>query len=456
MLDAGCVSHPDRVALIDGDRSWTWSALDRAVALVASEIKPGAPTQWALENSAEQVIGVLATLRARGIWLAYRDDDSAIANAAIDEALDGLSNYEPGPLAPAVVMATSGTTGEPKLVVHSQHSLLGPGLVSVELEPPLPDERLGTPLDLGNANIFMLGPLSALLRGSTFVVLPSRFAPTLAADIARYCITRLFAVPALAYDLVESSEVHPEQLASLQRMILGGSGADPDLLRRFSEQFGVRPTLSYGMSEAPTGVVRESLDDPIGSGRGFPLPHVELEIRDPQGQPVPVGVEGEICLRPAQAGTWAHTWTGTLGYLGGPSRTAELFRDGVLHTGDHGRLDHDGALTVTGRLSDLIIRGGTNVDPRALEAAARSVEHVTDAAAIGIDDERLGQIVAVACVAATTESAVLSSMNSEGLAKVSGVPVDMVAVVDQIPRNEMGKVDQSALAAIFKADEHPN
>ena len=62
----------------------------------------------------------------------------------------------------------------------------------------------------------------------------------------------------------------------------------------------------------------------------------------------------------------------------------------------------------------------------------------------------------MACVAATTESAVLSSINSEGLAKVSGVPVDMVAVVDQIPRNEMGKVDQSALAAIFKADEHPN
>ena len=451
ILDAGLAEHPDRVALIDGDQQWTWAELDGAVEQVARTISPGQCCWWPPGNSAEKIISILATLRAGAVWLASPTNPTKICERFCSVSLQNRSQIL-DPFAPALVAFTSGTTGAPKAVVHSQHSMIGPGLVSVELEPPTPDERIGTPLDLGNANIFMLGPLSALLRGSTFVVLASRYAPTLAADIATHRVTRLFAVPALAFDLLESDAVDAEQLDGLDRVILGGSGAAPELLARFATRFGVRPTLSYGMSEAPTGVVRESLDDPIGSGRGFPLPHIEIDIAGTNTALAEPGVEGEICLRPSTTGPWARTWTGTLGYLDDPERTAQLYRNGALHTGDIGRLDTDGALSVIGRISDLIIRGGTNIDPTALETAAGDVEFVTDACVVGVADERLGQIVGLAVVT-TPEFAVADRLDLTDLARsineASRIPVDAIIVVESLPRNSMGKVDRAAILPLF-------
>lgn len=471
ILDAGLAEHPNRIALVDGERTWTWSELDVAVGDVASGITPGELRWWSLGNCAEQVIAVLATFRAGAVWVAapWKDPSEHVpaltdrlgpitlvdANPPADDSVKpqisdrhaaphGSGSPVVDPHTPAAVMFTSGTTGQPKAVAHSQHNLLGPGLVSIELEPPRAGERIGTPLDLGNANIAVLGPISALLRGSTFVVLANRWAPALAADIATYSVTRLFAVPTLAFDLTESAEVSVAQLRSLDRVILGGSGADPEVLRRFAERFGVRPTLSYGMSEAPTGIVRESLDDPIGSGRGFPLPHVEIEILGASGDRLGRGADGEVCVRPASSGAWAHTWTGTLGYVGEPERSDELFRDGVLHTGDRGHLDADGALHVTGRLSDMIIRGGKNVDPLEVEEALRRHPGVLDALVYGVRDERLGQRV----IAKIVPSPVVD--RDKPLATPSRLQIhvrssvdqhlDSVEIVSQLPRNEMGKV----------------
>ncbi len=398
VLDAGLAEHPDRLAIIDGDRTWTWSELDAAVALAATELEAGQLCWWPPDNAAETIISILATFRAEAIWLAHSTNPSKICEAfspsQVQKSSQILAEFGVG-----LVSFTSGTTGTPKAVAHSEHSMLGPGLLSIDLEPPQPDERIGTPLDIGNANIFMLGPLSALLRGSTFVVLPSRFAPTLAVDIDRFDVTRLFAVPTLAFDLADSDEVEPDQLSSLDRVILGGSGAAPTTLARFADRFGVRPTLSYGMSEAPTGVVRESLADPIGSGRGFPLPHVEVVIVGLDGQEQPPGTEGEVCLRAARSGPWAGTWTGTLGYFDDPERTAALFTaDGLLHTGDKGRLDDDGAVRITGRLSKLIIRGGKNVDPTAIEAVLAAQPGIAIATVIGLPDERLGQRIGASVI----------------------------------------------------------
>ncbi len=451
VLDAGLAEHPERLALIDGELSWTWSELDHAVGQVARTISPGQCCWWPPGNSADKVISILATFRAGAIWLASPTDPTKICERFCSLSLQNRSQIL-DPYAPAVVAFTSGTTGTPKAVVHSQHTLLGPGLISVELEPPTPDERIGTPLDLGNANIFMLGPLSALLRGTTFVVMGSRYGPTLAADIATHGVTRLFAVPALAFDLLESDTVVTEQLDGLDRVILGGSGAAPELLARFATRFGVRPTLSYGMSEAPTGVVRESLDDPIGSGRGFPLPHIEIDIVSTNTALAEPGVEGEICLRPSTTGPWARTWTGTLGYLDDPERTAQLFRNGALHTGDIGRLDADGALSVIGRISDLIIRGGTNIDPTALEAAACDADFVAEACAVGISDDRLGQIVGLAVVAAPefvgADRLDLIEL-AMGITEASNLPVDAIIAVSSLPRNPMGKVDRAATRSRF-------
>ena len=441
ILTVGLESHPDRIALIDHDRSWTWTELDAAVADVAAGISPGDPLCWDLGNSAEGIIGALATFRAGGIWIGRSspaDREQLLAHlgevrviSSIDaipiSTVDGEPLQQIDPHGLAAVSFTSGTSGRPKAVAHSQHNLLWPGLVSVETEPPIEGERIGTPLSLGIINILVLGPLSAFLRGSTAVVMDRTYAEGFASDVEDFSVTRTFVVSTMLHDLVETKDVSPSRLTSLDRVIVGGSGAKPELLRSFFDRFSVRPTLSYGLSEAPSGVVRESMDDPIGSGRGFPLPHIEAKI-----------VDGEICLRSATSGPWAQCWTPTLGYIGEPERTDALFSDGLLRTGDTGRIDSDGGLSVTGRLSNMIIRGGANIDPLAIQAAVDALAWVEESLCTGIDDDRLGQKVSVRIVAGAAAPA--SEELLDALRESIDHPVDDATIVQELPRNHMGKL----------------
>lgn len=461
ILSAGLDQHPDRLALIDGDRSWTWTELDAAVSDVANGIAPRQALTWDVGNSAEAVIGALATFRAGGIWVgACSPQDRArieehvgpvrvVTNAAdLEQRTQHRDSTQDrvdiDPFELAVLTFTSGSSGRPKAVAHSQHTMLWPGLVSVDVEPPTEGERVGTPLSLGIGTIVALGPLSALVRGSTYVVMSRTHATGFAADVHTHRVNRAFVVATMLFDLVNDSSVDPTQLGSLDRIIVGGSPADPDVLTSFRHRFSIRPTLSYGMSETPSGVVRESLDDPIGSGRGFPLPHVEVSIRN-----------GEICIAPATTGKWAATWTGTLGYLGEPDRTAALFGDAdlagnrtVLHTGDLGTIDDDGALSVTGRISSLIIRGGKNIDPRALTTTLLEHPTVADAHVLGVPNERLGQKIGAVVVAAAGETVDVDELSAS-------VGVDLMLVWEALPRTPLNKVaaiDPSVFATHERTD----
>lgn len=442
ILDAGVANYPERVALIDGDRSWTYLQLDEAVAGVLDRFEEAETcVQGAVESSADLVISVLAGFRAGTCWIASTNGESIDAAPLLRDAPEA-GDAAALAHAPAAIALTSGTSGQPKKVVHSQHSLLLPALVSVDEEAPKAGERIGSPLDLRIANVMVLGPFSAFVRGSTFVVMRRRFATGIAEDIATHGVTRLLAVPTLAYDLALSPDVEPAQLQSLDRVILGGSGGDPDMQRRFSERFGVRPTLSYGLTEAPTGVVRESLADPIGSGKGHPLPHVAVVIVDPDsGRELPAGSVGEVCLRPATEGRWANTWTGTLGYLGDPDATALLYRGAMLHTGDLGSIDSEGRVAITGRLSNLIVRGGRNVDPTAVRHSLLADSRVARAEVVGFPDERLGQAIGAAVVLKDGETIDADALRISLRQARPDIPkADAIVIVDDLPRNQMGKV----------------
>jgi len=464
ILDEGLTSHPDRVALVDGTRTWTWRSLDEAVRSVAGGIQSGEQIWWALGNCAESVIGALATWRAGAVWIGAPPHHARSMHSQLEDRVGqttlvddvarlphGSADHRPtDPHAVAAISFTSGTTGRSKAVAHSQHNLLWPGLISSDLEPPGDGERIGTPLSLSIANILILGPLSALLRGSAFVVMANTHAEGFSADISRQLVTRTFVVPTMLHDLVNDESIDVASLASLDRMIVGGSGAPPELLAAFTSRFGLRPTLSYGLSEAPTGIVRESLDDPIGSGRGFPLPLLDLKIVDLEGAPVSVGTSGEICLQPAANGPWAGTWTPTLGYLGEPERTAELFRGGLLHTGDVGHVDSEGGLSVTGRLSNLIVRGGMNVDPTAVEKALTDDPSVAEAVVVGVLDERLGQSVGAVIVAEDGQIVDRARLRESVRQTVSSHAVpDVIIVAPRLARTEMGKLVRHLPAELF-------
>lgn len=484
VLDGPLAATPDRVALIDDERTWTYAELDRevertAAALSAIGVASGSRVAWTLPNCAELPVGLLATQRLGAVWLGINaplaapekqfilDDSEATHYIATDDALASVSGdarrvsqsewvdrvrttdagrpaVEIDPHAPAALAYTSGTTGRPKGAVHSQHNLVWPGLVTLITHPLSPDERQGTPLAHTILNMLVLGSISALVRGGTGVVLHSTRAEDYAADVAHHRITRSTIVPTIAHDLV-TREVDPTLLASLDFVVIGGAAVPGDVRRRFAERFGMRAIAGYGLSEAPTGIVRESPDEPISdTAAGYPMEPFEISIVDEAGAQVPAGEEGEICVGATTAGDWAGCWTPMLGYWNQPGATEAALADGVLHTGDVGWLDENGRLTISGRRSELILRGGANVYPVEVEAVLLMHPAVAEAAVHGVPDDRLGERVhATIVTSAPVDDAELRTHCAASLAAYK-IP-DTFTRVATLPRNAMGKVRKTDL-----------
>jgi len=508
LLDEPLRSSPAKLALIDDDRTWTYTELDDAVtatagALVASGIGAGDRVAWSLTNCAELPIGFLACQRLGAIWvginqrLAAPEREHLLNDAEVSLVIEAepstgidsrsvtvedlndqiqLGNEPPAvdinPHAPAAIAYTSGTSGRPKGAVHSQHNLIWQGLVSRALHPPSPNERLGTPLGHTNLNMMVLGPLSAFVRGTTSVVIGRTDAVGFSQDVAAHELTFALLVPTILHDLVVDTDIDPVDLSSLEHVIVGGAGAPSGLRGDFEKRFGVRPILSYGLSEAPSGVARELADHPASQpAAAVALAPVELVVVDGNDEALSPNNEGEICIRAVKEGPWAGCWTPMLGYWRNPHLTAKALRNNVLHTGDIGSLDGTGRLRVEGRRSDLIIRGGANVFPAEVERVLLDHDAITDAVVFGVPDGRLGQRVAAAVTAHAGALVGIEETIVEGVglraepgdlrgslrdhcaANLARFKVpDAIVVVDALPRNAMGKVSKPELAKLVAFD----
>lgn len=482
----GDLSHP---ALIDGDRTWSYGDLSSAVDRVGAALhdlglEPGDRVAWSLPNCAELPIGFVGTQVAGGVWLGINmalaapekrfllDDSGASLFIATTAVLDEVGpapgrvdvafedwcarleqadhrNVPPvgdSPHVPAAIAYTSGTTGQPKGAVHSQHNLMWPGLVTLETDPATARDRQGTPLAHTILNMLVLGVISAWARGTTGVILHHTDAARFTAEVEKHQITRTTLVPTILHDLVHRDDIDPDSLASLDLIIVGGAGTPAPLRRAFLEKFGVRAINGYGLSEAPSGIVRESRDEPIDDrSAGYPMALFALSIVDTDDHILPADTEGEICLSPTSEGPWAGCWSPTLGYWRRPQDTAEVLRGGVLHTGDVGMLDSAGRLTISGRRSELILRGGANVYPVEVETVLANHPHVAAVAVYGVPDERLGERVAAAIVGAVAEPDVdaIRAYCADHIASYK-IP-DTIEVRPTLPRNAMGKVIKGEL-----------
>lgn len=438
---------PDSIAVIDGDETMTTAALQAEVdrvarILIGFGLRPGGRVLWLLGNEPASLVSLLATIRAGGVWLAldrratdaereYVIDDAnpALVLASLPEG-DSVHPLPPPPErhAIAAIAYTSGTTGGPRGVVHTVQQLLYPAAAAIETEQLSPASLVGTPLSLATLNILLLGPLTALACGGTAVMLPHTDPARLAADVRRLGITRLLLVPTIVQDLLDA-DIDVAALASVERMIMGGSGFDRARAAVAQTTFGVPLIASYGLSEAPTGVARMR----VGASGALPLPGIDIQVEP----------DGEISLAPTETGPWARCWRGAVGYWGDDA--AELWRDGRIHTGDRGFIDADGRLHVEGRIVDMINRGGATIAPAEVERALLAVPGVEDAAVFGIDDDRLGQQVAAAIVGRVDPGDVRAAAREV----LSGYKVPATwLVLDAIPRNANGKIDRNVLRAL--------
>jgi acyl-CoA synthetase (AMP-forming)/AMP-acid ligase II len=493
-LDAAAREFPDAAALVGRTGRLGYAQLDAAVLRAARALRdlgvePGERVAMSLPNDVDLVIGFLATLRLGAIWVGVhrvlaapekvfmlRDSGARVCLADAEVAreletvraeLPELSHVlradewrarreasaplpRPAPIdphAPAAIAYTSGTTGLPKGVVHSQHNVLLPGTVFAHLGFARADEPIGVMLPLTILNLMVLGPLTSLAARSKAVLIDRRDAPGIAEWIARERVAIFNAVPTLVYDLLTHPEIDPAALASVTQPRIGGASSPESFRKLFRERFGTELASSYALTEGPTLVTRENAGEPRAEGSlGRALPHVELTIRDADDRELATEETGEICVGPRLGGPWAGVYRTMLGYWNRPDETALALRGGRLHTGDLGRLDAHGRLYLVERRSELIIRGGSNIYPSEIERVLRLDPRVADCAAVARADERLGEVV-IAFVepapGARPDPEALLALCRANLARYK-VP-EQIHLLDGLPRGAMGKVARAAL-----------
>jgi long-chain acyl-CoA synthetase len=298
------------------------------------------------------------------------------------------------PFDTALMLYTSGTTGQPKGAELTHWQLILNFVHLRELLLPTVDVRIEADFKvLSTAPLFHATALIAqfgvvMYAGGTSVLLP-RFDPkqTIETMIAER-INSWAAVPTMYWALLNYANEHNIDVSPIAETLkVANVGAAPmpvELMRAFGEKFKTLVLEGYGMSE--TGVLSyNQLTKPAKPGTvGQPLMGIEIRVHDENDQPVPTGTVGEIVVR-------GHCVM--KGYYKRPEATAEAMRNGWFHTGDLGFIDEDGYITIVDRKKDLIIRGGYNVYPREIEEVMMTHPAVSLVTVIGVPDERLGEEV---------------------------------------------------------------
>ncbi|MFZ4747911.1 MAG: class I adenylate-forming enzyme family protein [Sphingomonas sp.] len=404
-------------------------------------------TDSTLKHQVEDVLANIPTLET--IWyLDTSDKDGGWQNAIHTSSLTAAPHVDIDPFAPAAIMYTSGTTGVPKGVVHSQHNMVvGPAAAFAHglLQP---NARRGSCLPLTITNVMIVGPVSAFLSCKPFLFAPSAKIDTLIDWFHAKRIEAIPMVPTMIYDLLQSDRDLPANL----RLGCGGAPLPHAMREAFFQRYGYPIMTSYGLTEAPT-VVAHPMDENAPEGAsGRALPHLEITIRDTEGKLEPTGTVGEVCFAAISSGPWANVYTPPLGYWRDGEKTEALLRNGVVHSGDHGSLDDKGWLSIADRSSELILRGGSNVYPAEIERILHLHDGVADCAVVGKPDLRMGQLT-VACVQPARADldtdllqAELRALCAEKLVRYK-MP-DEWRFMEQFPRTAMGKVVKPKLREI--------
>ncbi|MEU5841636.1 class I adenylate-forming enzyme family protein [Rhodococcus sp. NPDC047139] len=358
---------------------------------------------------------------------------------------------------PAVILFTSGTSGRPKGALHSHRNLLAvvdyhrysDALVAAMRQVPYDDSVPSDNRYLLASPLFHIASLHnlavpRLATGSAVVMTEGAFdIDKVFSLIEQERVTNWGAVPTMAARMLEHENPGKYDLSSLTAFALASAPSSPALKQRLREKFTFADQAlvdSYGLTECSTAVAVATAPEleAFPGTLGSPIITVSMEIRDPFGERVPDGTEGEVCVRSPYV---------MLGYWKDPAATdAAITADGWLRTGDYGTVEN-GRLRLTGRRSDLILRGGENVYPTEIEQRLDEHPDVVESAVIGVDDDDLGQEVAAVVVLRPTSTVTeddLRSFCAERLAYYK-VPTVWRITQDLLPRNATGKIVRRAV-----------
>ncbi|WP_170264286.1 AMP-binding protein [Nocardia uniformis] len=450
-LDRTAAAHPDREALVDRPAGVRWTYREfvaevdtLALGLLSSGLGKGdrvgiwAPNcaQWTLTQYATAKIGAIVVninpayrshelryvLRQAGIRTLIaarsfkssdyatmieevREDCPELEQVVLLDSADWRTLFETGrsgdpellaeaqaglsPDDPINIQYTSGTTGFPKGATLSHHNILNNGYFVGELCGYTEQDRICIPVPFYHCFGMVMGNLAATSHGATMVIPAPAFDPkaTLETVAAERC-TSLYGVPTMFIAELADPTFDDHDLSALRTGIMAGSPCPVEVMKQVIERMGMREvSICYGMTETSPVSTQTRSDDSLAQRTatvGRAGPHIEIKIVDPAtGLTVPRGEPGEFCTR---------GYSVMLGYWNDPEKTAEAIDSARwMHTGDLATMDEDGYIAITGRIKDMVIRGGENIYPREIEEFLYTHPDILDAQVIGVPDAKYGE-----------------------------------------------------------------
>lgn len=349
----------------------------------------------------------------------------------------------------ALLLRTSGTTGRPK-VVPLTHANLCASATNVRRSLALgPDDRCLNAMPLWHGHGFVAGLLASLAAGASVICVPPDAAGDFPELLHRTGATWYTATPALHRAILDAVADRPARSHRLRFVRSASSRLPPSLVAELENTFGVPVIEAYGMTEAAHQITSDSLpphhrgNGSVGAAAGG----VRVAIIGPDGTRLGVGEQGEVAI---QGGGLFR------GYENDPTN-GSAFTDGWFRTGDLGRLDEDGYLFLTGRIREMINRGGETIAPREVDETLLEHPGVADAVAFGIPHSRFGEVVAAAVV--PRRGSTITETDLQRFARVrldpAKVPVKIALVAD-LPRSATGKADYAELRKLAAAQPAPS
>ncbi len=309
-----------------------------------------------------------------------------VASSAIAEMGKGLH-----PNDPVNIQFTSGTTGLPKAAMLSHRNLLMNAFYVGQRQHLNHQDRICIPVPFYHCFGCVLGSLCSAVYGSSMII-PSEFfnARQTLQSIEQHRATVLYGVPTMFIAELQDPDLRRFDTSSLRTGIMAGAPCPVEIMRQVMHELGAREmTIAYGLTEASPVLTQTGTDDPIEwrvETVGRPLPGVEIKIVDPQtGAALPDGQSGELCSR-------GHGIM--IGYYNDPQATGQAIDpDGWLHSGDLAVRQSDGYFRITGRIKDMVIRGGENIYPREIEEFLFTHPDIEMASVVGVPDPEFGEEV---------------------------------------------------------------
>jgi fatty-acyl-CoA synthase len=446
---------PNRVAIVEGARSWTYAELDARSDELAAGLSHGERVSTLTGNTGEHVALMFACAKAGAIlhpisWrlapaeIAYQLDDAEPSAFLVedeyrelgDAALELAKPLEPGSLRepgsgvsdhdPLFLIYTSGTTGKPKGALLTHANCFWTNL-SFDLATGIrPDDVVLQVLPQFHCGGWNVQSILAWWKGARVVLERGFAAPRALELIETQRITTMMGVPANYLFMAQEPGFADADLSSLRLAVVGGAPMPEALLDTWAAR-GVDIVQGYGLTEAAPNVLCLPPEDARRKAgwAGKPYPYVECALWD----------DGELLVRGPNVFP---------GYWRNEAATADAFRDGWLLTGDVAERDDEGNYRIRGRVKDMVVSGGENVYPAEIEAALHEHPAVADAAVVGVPDERWGEVCAAFVVLAEPVSE--DELREHCLRHLARFKVPKsFHVVDELPRNSMGKIVKSEL-----------